>query len=136
MDIFTKEKRHEIMSKIRAKDTKYEIMVRKQLYSMGFRYRKNYGKLPGRPDVFLLKHNVAIFINGCFWHGHRNCKYAVTPKTNRSFWEGKISMNRKRDEMNMEELEKLGVRVIVLWECELKRDFKDVMARLIAEISS
>lgn len=85
-DVFSKEKRSEVMSKIKGKDTKFEVMVRKQLFDNGFRYRKNVAKLPGKPDIVLPKYRTVIFIHGCFWHRHDGCKYAYVPKTRTEFW--------------------------------------------------
>jgi len=120
MDIFTPEKRSEIMSKIRAKNTKPEILVRKFLYSKGFRYRLNVANLPGRPDIVINKYQIAIFIHGCFWHGHKNCKLFKYPKTNSEFWKAKIKSNRIRDLKNYNKLEHKNWNVIVIWGCELK----------------
>lgn len=118
-DIFTKKKRSEIMSKISGKETKPEILVRKILFSKGFRYRKNVNKLPGSPDIVLTKYKAVIFINGCFWHGHKNCNKATLPKTNYNFWKNKIEGNIQRDKRNYEQLKKLGWNIIIIWQCEL-----------------
>ena len=108
------------MSKIRGKDTKPEIRVRKGLHARGFRFRLQDRKLPGRPDITLLKYGVAIMVNGCFWHGHKGCRYATKPRTNPEFWEAKIARNRHRDEVTTAHLEALGWTVITVWECELR----------------
>ena len=118
MDIFTREKRSEIMAKVSSKDTKPEIIVRKFLFSRGFRFRKNVKKLPGKPDIVLRKYKTIIFINGCFWHGH-TCKRACLPKNNHSFWEEKIAKNKTRDIENIRILEEMGWHVITVWQCEL-----------------
>jgi DNA mismatch endonuclease (patch repair protein) len=107
------------MSKISGKETKPEILVRKFLFSHGFRYRKNVKKLPGKPDIVLSKYKSVIFVNGCFWHGH-SCKAAKLPNTRREFWETKIGNNIERDKNNYTELSNLGWKVIVIWQCELK----------------
>jgi len=130
-DTVSKKKRSEIMSKIRGKDTKPELMVRQYLYHNGFRYRKHYRKIPGSPDVYLSKYNTAIFINGCFWHGHENCKYYKTPKSNTSFWLDKINKNKARDIKNKNDLQNMGIQVIIIWECELKSDFNKTMQSLV-----
>ena len=109
------------MSRIRGKDTKPEEIVRKYLFSQGFRYRKNDKRFKGSPDVVLPKYKTMIFINGCFWHGHQGCKYFVWPKSNENFWKEKIIHNMKRDQTNIAENEKIGWRVIVIWECQLKK---------------
>jgi DNA mismatch endonuclease (patch repair protein) len=119
MDIYSRRKRSEIMSKISGKETKPEILVRKFLFSHGFRYRKNVKKLPGKPDIVLSKYKSVIFVNGCFWHGH-SCKAAKLPNTRREFWETKIGNNIERDKNNYTELSNLGWKVIVIWQCELK----------------
>ena len=118
-DIFSKSKRSDIMSKISGKETKPEILVRKYLFAHGFRYRKNAKDLPGKPDIVLPKYKTVIFVNGCFWHGHRNCKKAALPATNAKFWSKKISSNIIRDEKTYVELAGIGYKVLVVWQCEL-----------------
>ena len=108
------------MSRIRGKNTKPEILVRKSLHARGFRFRLHNKKLPGSPDMVLPKYGVAIMVNGCFWHGHKGCRYATKPKTNVEFWETKIARNRHRDEVTNAHLEALGWHVITVWECELR----------------
>lgn len=110
------------MSKIRGKQTKPEILVRKFLYSKGFRYRINVPWLPGKPDIVLAKYRCVIFVNGCFWHGHPKCKYATLPKTNTDFWKDKIEKNAERDRNNYELLQDMGWNVIVVWQCELRNE--------------
>ena len=112
------------MSRIKGKDTKPEEIVRKYLFSKGFRYRKNDSKLPGRPDVVLPKYRTVIFVNGCFWHMHEGCRYFVWPKHNAEFWEKKIRDNAERDRRNFQKLEEQGWKVLTIWECGLK-DAKD-----------
>ena len=114
------QQRHHCMSRIRGKDTKPELLVRKGLHSRGFRFRLQDRNLPGRPDIVLPKYGVAIMVNGCFWHGHRGCQYATKPKSNVEFWETKIARNKHRDEVTAAHLEALGWTVIVVWECELR----------------
>jgi len=108
------------MSAIRGKNTKPEILVRKGLHVRGFRFRLQDRRLPGRPDIVLPKYGVAIMVNGCFWHGHKGCRYATKPKSNVEFWETKIARNRHRDEVMTAHLEALGWTVITIWECELR----------------
>ena len=108
------------MSRIRGKNTKPEILVRKGLHARGFRFRLHNKKLPGSPDLVLPKYGVAIMVNGCFWHGHKGCKYATKPKSNVEFWEAKIARNRYRDEVTEAHLQALGWHVVTIWECELK----------------
>ncbi|GFH88241.1 MULTISPECIES: very short patch repair endonuclease [Bacteroides] len=117
-DIFSFQKRSDIMSKIGGKNTKPEILVRKFLFSKGFRYRINVKTLPGKPDIVLPKYKTVIFINGCFWHGH-NCKKGKLPSSNIDFWREKISNNKSRDDKNSDLLIKLGWKVIIIWQCEI-----------------
>ena len=119
-DVLTPSQRHHCMSSIRGKNTKPEILVRKSLHARGFRFRLHNKKLPGSPDIVLPKYGVAIMVNGCFWHGHKGCRYATKPKTNIEFWEAKIARNRHRDEVTTAHLEALGWTVITVWECELR----------------
>jgi DNA mismatch endonuclease (patch repair protein) len=108
------------MAAIRGKDTKEELLVRRYLFRQGLRFRSNDTRLPGKPDIVLPKYHVVVFINGCFWHGHEDCKYFRMPKTNREFWERKIKRNKERDERTIARLLSMGYRAIVVWECELK----------------
>lgn len=125
------------MSHISCKDTKPEIVVRKYLFSQGFRFRKNVKKLPGKPDIVLPKYKTVIFIHGCFWHGH-TCKRGALPTTNIEFWRDKIYQNSVRDKKSIQELEARGWKPIVIWECELKNTIlrNDRLALLVYEISS
>ena len=107
------------MSRIKGKDTSIEVQVRSWLFSIGFRFRKNDKRYPGKPDIVLPKYKTVIFINGCFWHRHEGCKYATTPKTNRDYWEKKFERNVTNDRLHQQQLEDMGWQVIVLWECEL-----------------
>ena len=117
------------MSRIRGKNTKPEILVRKGLHARGLRFRLHNKKLPGSPDIVLPKYGVAIMVNGCFWHGHKGCRYATKPKSNVEFWEVKIARNRHRDEVTTAHLEALGWHVITIWECEL-RGFEKTAVRI------
>ena len=119
-DRHSKEKRSYNMSQVKNKETKPEVFVRKYLFANGFRYRKNDKRLPGCPDIVLPKYKTIIFINGCFWHQHEDCKYAALPETNIEFWKEKLSGNKQRDVEKIKQLETLGWRVIVVWTCELK----------------
>lgn len=110
------------MSMIRSKNTKPEELVRKYLFSRGFRYRKNVRKLPGCPDIVLPKYKTVIFVNGCFWHGHKGCKYFVWPKSNAEYWYKKIENNVNRDIKNIKLLQEQGWIVLTVWECELKKE--------------
>ena len=121
MDVHDKKTRSYNMSRIKWKNTKPEEIVRKYLFSKGFRYRKNDKRLPGTPDIVLPKYKTVIFVNGCFWHGHECCKYFVWPKDNADFWKKKIEDNISRDKNVIEMLKRQNWAVIVVWECELKK---------------
>ena len=136
MDIWNKKKRSEIMSKIRSKNTKPEMTLRKALFARGFRYRVNDKKLPGKPDIVLPKYKTAIFVHGCFWHNHEDCKYAYIPKTNTKFWVDKITSNSQRDKINSQKLADLGWCVITIWECEIRHKYKYDITPLIDKIST
>jgi len=125
-DKVDKKRRSEIMSSIRGQNTKPEMIVRKYLFSKGFRYRLHDKSLPGKPDIKLTKYNSLVFINGCFWHGHTDCKIYVMPKTNKKFWYSKIENNVERDKRNIELLKNLGWKIIVVWECEIKRKNREL----------
>lgn len=135
-DIFTKQKRSQIMAAVKNKNTKPEIHVRKALFSRGFRYRINDKRLPGSPDIVLPKYHAVIFVHGCYWHGHTNCKKAIKPSTNKNFWNAKIEKNRLRDQKAQQELSQMGWKVIVIWECELrnKESFEFSLKKLIYEL--
>jgi len=113
------------MSQIKGKDTKPEILIRKFLFSKGFRYRLHDKKLPGKPDIVLPKYKTVIFINGCFWHGHENCKYFVIPKTRTDWWLQKIQRNKHSDTDNFQVLHELGWNVLTIFECELKKNLRE-----------
>ena len=113
------------MAKIRGDETQPEIVVRKFLFSKGFRFRKNVKTLQGKPDIVLPKYKAVIFIHGCFWHKHKNCKKAKLPETRKKFWEKKISGNVERDIKNIRQLKKTGWEVIVLWQCRLGKKQSD-----------
>ena len=135
MDVHDKKTRSYNMSQIKGKNTKPEEMVRKYLFAQGFRYRKNDKKLPGTPDIVLPKYKTVLFVNGCFWHGHKGCKYFVWPKSNPDFWKKKIETNISRDLQKIKLLQSQGWRVITIWECELKPTNRDARyKKLIEEI--
>ena len=136
-DSHTKEQRSFNMSRIRAKDTKPEEMVRRRLFSLGFRYRKNDPRLPGKPDIVLPKYQTVIFVNGCFWHKHEGCEYFVWPKSNADFWKRKIEGTAARDVRNNALLTQMGWRVLTVWECELKTaTSEDTLRALVRAIRS
>lgn len=133
-DVHSKEVRSYNMSRIRSKGTKPEEIVRKYLFSQGFRYRKNDPRLPGKPDIVLPKYKTVIFVNGCFWHHHEGCQYFRWPENNAEFWKQKIRLNAERDQKIVKELKQAGWHVIVIWECELKKEKCQVLFRLAKEI--
>lgn len=123
------------MSKVHGKDTLIELKVRKALFKCGFRFRKNVATLPGTPDIVLKKYKTVIFINGCFWHNHKNCNKAQLPKTNVDFWLKKFERNKRTDERNYKDLIERNWKVIVVWECELGNHiFEETFDKLIKEI--
>jgi DNA mismatch endonuclease (patch repair protein) len=121
MDIWDKKKRSKVMSKIRSKNTKPEMAVRKALFAKGYRYRINYKKLPGKPDIAFPKYKTAIFVHGCFWHGHKDCKDSHIPKTNTDFWTKKINRNKERDRNNTIQILSMGWKVLTIWDCEIQQ---------------
>ena len=123
-DVHDKKTRSYNMSRIKGKDTKPELLVRRYLHAHGFRYRLHDKRLPGKPDIVLPKYKTVIFIQGCFWHGHEGCKYFVVPKTRTEWWVEKINRNKEIDEINKELLLKGGWKVITVFECELKKSLK------------
>lgn len=137
VDKFTKETRSYVMSQIKGKDTKPEIIVRKYLFSKGLRFRKNDKRYPGSPDVVLPKYKTIVFVHGCFWHLHDGCKHAVMPKSNVDYWKKKLYGNKERDKRNQKELEEMGWKVITVWECQLKKDkLKQTLEELYTQITS
>lgn len=135
MDIWDKKKRSEVMSKIRSKNTKPEILLRKALFAKGYRYRINDKRLPGKPDIVLPKYKTVIFVHGCFWHGHENCKIAHIPKSNIEYWSNKIAKNKKRDIENYAKIQALDWNIITVWECDLlKRDIGDILDEISREL--
>ena len=134
MDVHDKKTRSYNMSRIKGKNTKPEEIVRKYLFSKGFRYRKNDKRLPGTPDIVLPKYKTVIFVNGCFWHGHEDCRYFVWPKDNADFWKKKIESNIMRDIRNNKELVDRGWKVITIWECEIKHGKDATLNKLTEQI--
>lgn len=136
-DRLSSERRSRNMAAIKARDTKPEVMVRKYLWHHGFRYRVNVKGLPGRPDIVIGRLKVCVFVNGCFWHGHRGCRYFILPKTNKVFWQQKIARNRERDRRVNERLLLEGWQVMTLWECELKPAVREqTLERLLARLQA
>ena len=119
MDKMSEEQRHRCMASIRGRDTKPELIVRRYLFGRGFRYRLNHPRLPGHPDIVLRKYRTVIFVNGCFWHGHKGCRYFTVPKSNTDFWSAKISRNAERDRSVQQQLAAMGWHCVTVWECQL-----------------
>ena len=120
VDVFTREKRSWIMSRVKGRDTRPEILVRSFVHRMGYRFRIHRRELPGNPDIVLARHRKVIFVHGCFWHGHKGCSRSRRPTTNENFWNSKLNGNIKRDRLNCRELRRMGWKVLVVWECETK----------------
>lgn len=134
-DVHEPEVRSYNMSRIRGKDTKPEMLVRRFLHSRGFRFRLHDNKLPGKPDIVLLKYKTVIFVNGCFWHGHDNCKYFKIPATRTEWWFNKIVQNKRLDQINCEKLTDLGWKVITIFECKLRKELQsETLNELISNI--
>ena len=134
-DVHSSETRSFNMSQIKGKNTKPEELVRRYLFSQGFRYRKNVNALPGSPDIVLPKYKTCIFVNGCFWHKHEGCKYFVWPKNNAEFWKEKIEKNAARDQETYNILRDMGWNVIPIWECELKKkNREETLKKILAAI--
>jgi DNA mismatch endonuclease (patch repair protein) len=141
MDTLSPEERSRVMSRVRAKDTKPEMSVRRLVHAMGYRYRLHGGagsskkgklKLPGRPDLVFAGRKKVIFVHGCFWHGHEGCPNYRVPKSRRDYWVEKLEGNRRRDESHREKLREMGWQSLVAWECEVKKDLEAVGARIKA----
>ena len=119
-DIVDAKTRSRMMSGIRAKNTKPELLLRRALHSAGLRYRLHGAALPGKPDIIFAKHQAVIFVHGCFWHRHKNCRFATNPATRPEFWESKFQANVERNSKNLHLLIEAGWRVSIVWECNLK----------------
>jgi len=135
MDVHDPETRSYNMSRIKGKDTKPELLVRKFLFAQGFRYRINVKDLPGKPDIVLPKYKTVVFVNGCFWHGHKGCRYFVLPKTRTEWWLQKIKETQRRDKEKEIQLNVAGWKVITVWECELKPEKRgETLNSLVSEV--
>jgi DNA mismatch endonuclease (patch repair protein) len=128
MDIWSKEKRSEVMKRIRGTNTKPEKMLRSALFKLGFRFRTNKKDLPGKPDIVLSKYKTVIFVHGCFWHFHQECREGRIPSSNSKFWKKKLLKNIERDEQKQKQLIELGWKVILVWECELETNLETVVS--------
>ncbi len=131
-DMFTPEKRSEVMSRVGSKNTKPELLVRSALHRMGYRFRLHRKDLPGSPDIVLPKHGTAVFVNGCFWHQHPGCRRATVPKNNSDYWRRKLERNVERDRVARARLEEMGWNAATLWECDISRE-KDFLRALLCE---
>lgn len=123
------------MRAVKSKNTGPELIVRRLLHKMGHRFRLHKKELPGRPDLHLQRHNLAIFVHGCFWHRHQACKYATIPNSNVEFWHQKFAANKVRDKRNEDALHQLGIRVLVLWECEVDKGEEFLKSQLFSILS-
>lgn len=131
----TSEQTFKCMSHNRARNTEPELILRRVLWHQGFRYRVNDKRLPGKPDIVLPKYRTVIFVHGCFWHGHKDCKYYTVPKTNTAFWMAKVARNQERDQEVWRKLEAKGWSVIIVWECELKKaKLEETIDRVVGAI--
>ena len=134
-DTLTQDQRHRNMAAIRSVSTKPELKLRHALWHQGFRYRVNDKRLPGKPDIVLPKYRTVVFVHGCFWHGHKDCKYYTVPETNKEFWVAKVARNQERDQEVWRSLEAKGWSVIIVWECQLKKaNLDETIKRVAAEI--
>lgn len=136
VDIWSKAKRSEVMSKIRSKNTKPELLLRKALHALGYRYRIHNKLLPGKPDIVFTKYKTAIFVHGCFWHYHSECPEGRIPDTNSKFWQEKLSKNVERDLKHRQALINQGWKVIVVWECEVEKQLEEVLSKIKAQLNS
>jgi DNA mismatch endonuclease (patch repair protein) len=133
MDRLSPEKRSALMSTVRNRDTKPEMVVRRTLHALGYRYRLHRADLPGKPDIVFPGRKKIIFVHGCFWHGHKDCKFAKPPKSRMDYWLPKLERNRLRDEDALAALQQRGWGVLVVWECEIKREPQDELATTLID---
>jgi DNA mismatch endonuclease (patch repair protein) len=136
VDIWSKAKRSEVMSKIRSKNTKPELLLRKALHALGYRYRIHNKLLPGKPDIVFTKYKTAIFVHGCFWHYHSECREGRIPDTKSKFWKEKLSKNVERDLKHQQALISQGWKVIVVWECEVEKQLEEVLSKIKTELTT
>jgi len=129
-DIWPKEKRSEVMSLIRSKNTKPEKIIRSMLHRMGYRFRLHRRDLPGHPDIVLPKYSAVIFVHGCFWHFHENCRDGKIPQSNQDYWRPKLERNARRDDECLARLQRAGWNTLVIWECEVRKCLPEVQERI------
>jgi len=134
VDIWSKQKRSEVMSKISGKNTKPEMILRSELFRKGFRFRVHQKNLPGKPDIVLPKYKTVIFVHGCFWHYHKGCREGRIPSTNSKFWKDKLQRNISKDEENINALRKDKWKVFVVWECEIEKHLERTVKKLTTKI--
>lgn len=135
MDHVSKAKRSEIMRAVKSKDTSAEVAIRRMIFRLGYRYRLHAAELPGRPDIVFRRRRKAIFVNGCFWHGHKGCSKARLPKSRIEYWRHKLEVNQNRDKKNLAELRRMGWDVLVLWQCEIK-DSERILSEVVRFLES
>lgn len=135
MDIWSKEKRSQVMAKIRSENTKPERILRSTLHRQGYRFRIHKKDLPGKPDIALPKHRTLIFVHGCFWHYHEHCREGRIPSTNSKFWQEKLCKNVEKDKRNVKACEELGWKVLVVWECEVEKKLEDTIRKVKEKLS-
>jgi len=133
-DVYSEEKRSEVMRCVRGKNTNPEMRVRSALHRSGYRFRLHRSDLPGKPDIVLPLYNTVIFVNGCFWHQHPGCRKATIPQNNKLFWKKKLSRTVERDKQNRKDLQRLGWNIITIWECEMRTSFDTTMSRVFAQL--
>lgn len=136
MDIWSKTKRSEVMKKIKGKNTKPEKTLRSALFRKGFRFRIHRNDLPGKPDIVFPKYKTVVFVNGCFWHYHEDCREGRIPSTNTEFWKNKLSKNIERDKRNIASLKESGWNVIVIWECEIEKNLDQIILQLAHNLNN
>lgn len=136
MDIWSKKKRSEVMSRIRGKNTKPELLLRSYLFKKGFRFRIHKSDLPGKPDIVLPKYNTAIFVHGCFWHYHKDCQEGRIPSTREDYWKAKLLKTVERDVKHQDKIKEMGWKVLVVWECELENEFQETVSKVISILNS
>jgi DNA mismatch endonuclease (patch repair protein) len=136
MDIWSKKKRSQVMSKIGGKNTKPELILRSALFRLGYRFRLHSKNLPGKPDIILSKYKTVIFVHGCFWHYHKNCPEGRIPTSNPRYWEEKLNKNVSRDKKTIRALQKAGWLVLVVWECDLEKQFDGTMKRILIKLTA
>lgn len=135
MDTISKKARSMNMAAIKSRDTIPEVIIRRLLRSMRYKYTANVDSLPGKPDIYIKSRRTVIFVHGCFWHQHNNCRYAANPKSNVRFWRLKLLMNKVRDKENIKKLRKMKYNIGIIWECDIKKASKNGFGRLKTKLN-